>query len=79
MMDERGRWVKLTDTFEEREMRAQGSLRRAATYELHQRGIDYLIVADSDIGADDYRDDPEAWRLQVVAKVDGATLYKVVP
>jgi hypothetical protein len=78
-MDDQGRWQKLTDHFDEEAAHPRGSLRRAATYELHQRGVDYLLIHDGDYGADDYRDDPEAWALTVVAKAEDATLYKVVP
>ena len=78
-MDADGRWRLLADHFEEQPMRPRGSLRRAATYELHQRGVDYILIHDGDYGADDYRDDPEAWALTVAAKAGGATLYKVVP
>ena len=74
-----GGWITLADRFEERDIRPAESIRRAATYELLARGIHYVLVQDGDWGADDYNDDPEAWGLAVVARVPGATLFRVVP
>jgi hypothetical protein len=73
------RWTKVAENPEERPIQVPGSMRRAATNEMRMRGVNYLLVQDGDSGADDYRDDPEAWGLMVVAKVPGATLYRVVP
>ncbi len=78
-MNEAGQWVKIAENFEERPMRARGSLRRAATYEMHQRGVNYLLVGDHEWGSDNFRDDPESWGLAVVGKLNGVTLYKVNP
>ena len=78
-MESHGRWRKITDHYEQQAMHPRGSLRRAATYELHQRGVDYVLIRDTDWGADDFRDDPEAWALKLVAKEGNAALYKVVP
>ena len=74
-----GRWVTLADRFEERDIHPSESIRRAATYELLARGIRYLLVQEHDWGEDDYNDDPEAWGLQVVARVPGGTLFRVKP
>jgi hypothetical protein len=74
-----GGWTKLTDDPEERPIHVAGSMRRAATYEMHARGVNYLLVKDTDYGADDFRDYADAWGLMTVAKVYGATLYKVIP
>ncbi len=78
-MDSPGKWTKLGDTFEERRIEVQGSLRRAATAELHARGVNYLLIQDADYGADDFRSDPPAWGLKEIARESGATLYKVIP
>ena len=78
-MDEHGRWLKIADKPEDRENPIRGSIRRAATYELHERGVNYLLISDTGYGADDFRDDPEAWGLTLVANGYGARLYKVTP
>jgi hypothetical protein len=78
-MNEAGRWVKIAEKPEERAIRARGSLRRAATYEMHQRGVNYLLVGDRDYGSENFRSDPESWGLATVARVNGVTLYKVAP
>jgi hypothetical protein len=72
-------WVALTDQFDEQRIQYRGSTRRAATIELAARGIHYLLVEDDDWGTADYRDDPEAWGLKVVAHTAGGTLYQVSP
>ena len=76
---ETGRWITLADRFEERQMKPQGSLRRAASYEFLARGIHYVVVGDQDIGAPEYYEDPAAWGFEVVARVQGATLFRIVP
>lgn len=77
MMGASGRWVKLAENPELREIKVPPWLRRAATYELHSRGVNYLLVFDQDWGASDLLDDPDAWGLQIVARTAHATLYKV--
>jgi hypothetical protein len=79
MMDGSGRWVKLAANPEIREIPVPLWLRRAATYELHARGVNYMLVDDGAYGAGDYFDDPDTWGLQIVAREGDVTLYKVVP
>lgn len=50
--------------------------RRETTRELHLRGIDYFAFYDTDFGAEDFRDDPEAWGLEQIGEVRGARLYR---
>ncbi len=78
-MDEHGTWVKVAGKPEVQEHDVPGSLRRAATRELHARGVNYLFVEDTNYGAADFRKDPQAWGLTVVAAGSGATLYQVSP
>lgn len=78
-MDSPERWTTIGDTYKETAMKSRGSLRRAATHELHARGINYLLIQDTDGGAVDYLDDPAAWGLEQVAETPGATLYKITP
>jgi len=77
--DEAGRWILVAEKPEEIAMVPRGSVRRAATYELRARGVNYLLIGGDDFGAMDMRDDPEGWGLQIVAEGWGATLYRVVP
>ncbi|MEO5925939.1 MAG: hypothetical protein ABIR70_19120 [Bryobacteraceae bacterium] len=71
-----GAWQPLAAKLESKDVGPNLNARRMATYELHLRGIHYLLLFDSDFGAQDVRDDPEAWGLKQVAKADGARLYK---
>ena len=78
-MDEQGRWVKVAENPREEALKVKGSIRRAATYELRAQGVNYLFMQDTDWGARDFLDDPEAWGLTIVAAGSGGTLYKVNP
>jgi hypothetical protein len=78
-MMEAGRWTSIADKYDERAMRPHGSLRRAATYELRARGVNYVLIQDGDFGADDLKDDPESWGLEVSGQTARATLYRIVP
>jgi hypothetical protein len=53
-------------------------LRRAVTNELKRRGIDYLLVFDTDNGADDLRLNAELWGLRAVGDYKGMTLYQLL-
>jgi hypothetical protein len=64
---------------QERTIEPRGSVRRAATSELHLRGVNYMLLRDTEWGAEDIADDPEGWGLQKIAKEHDATLYKVIP
>jgi hypothetical protein len=79
MMDDGGRWVKLAGNPDMREITVPLWLRRAATYELHARGVNYMIVHDGDYGGIDYLDDPDLWGLKIIARDRDVTLYKMVP
>jgi hypothetical protein len=64
------------DAPEDIDVLAPAGMRRAATYEIHQRGVHYILLYDTDFGAEDVREDPEAWGLQQIAMGYGARLYK---
>lgn len=74
-----GQWQEITNRFEFQQHVFRGSLRRQGTYEMHRRGVDYVLVMDSMWGADDFRDDPASWGLEVIGRSSHATLYKVIP
>jgi hypothetical protein len=71
-------WVKIAADPKTEVIEAPVDIRRWATRELHQRGIDYVLMNDSDWGAEDMREDPGAWGFQEIAKGYGARIYKVV-
>jgi hypothetical protein len=77
-LDESGKWIKIAGEPEERVVEVQASIRRAATFNLHAHGVDYVLMGDQDYGAEDMRDDPESWGLQQIASGYGARLYKVI-
>jgi hypothetical protein len=52
-------------------------LRRAVAAELKRRGIDYLLVFDTDNGADDLRLNAELWGIRAVGDYKGARLYQL--
>jgi hypothetical protein len=52
------------------------SIRHAATYEMAQRGIHYLLIHEADPIADDIRDDPEGWGLTELPGGYGVRLYQ---
>lgn len=78
-LDPSGHWRTLTDVLDIQQRAVRGSIRRQATYEMHRRGVDYLLEFDSAWGASDFSDDPAAWGLEVAARSSQATLYKVIP
>jgi hypothetical protein len=49
-----------------------------ATYEMHARGIHYLIVGDTNNGAEDFAEDPEAWGLKLIGHTEGERLYRTI-
>ena len=77
--DANGRWVPVAAATEERPVRYSGSLRRAATYEAHLRGVDYFLIKDDDYGASDYAEFSGDWGLTRLEHAYGASLYKVNP
>jgi hypothetical protein len=77
-LDAAGRWQRIAAQPEDRVLRSPKSVRRAATYEMHLRGEDYLLIRSRDFGAEDFRQDPEGWGLKIVAEGYGATLYRTL-
>lgn len=78
-MDANGRWTPLPAREELRQMRYAGSVRRAAGYELRARGVDYLLLKDTDYGAQDIAQDPARWGMTRMVYASGASLYHVNP
>ena len=79
VMDDRGSWSQIEGHPSTENVPLQGNIRRAATYELKIRGVNYLLLRDTDYGAEDIRDDPESWGLKEIAVGFGARIYQVIP
>ena len=77
VLDDRGLWQKAGGNASEESVPLHGDVRRAAIYELHARNVNYLLMRDTDYGAEDIRDDPESWGLKEIALGFGARLYRV--
>jgi hypothetical protein len=73
-----GKWVKIASDPKTEIISPPVAIRKWATRELHERGINYVLMQDTDWGADDMREDPESWGFELVAKGYGARIYKVV-
>jgi hypothetical protein len=77
VLDAAGKWTLMAKDPKAETVEPKTSLRLAATYELKARGIHYFVVGDDNYGADDFRDDPEAWGLTQVGSGYGIRIYKV--
>ncbi|MBV8846381.1 MAG: glycosyltransferase family 39 protein [Bryobacterales bacterium] len=79
MFDEPSRrWIGIAANATSMEARVDPQIRRYATRELALRGIHYLLMLDSFVGAYDFRADPEGWGLELVAAEYGCRLYRVL-
>jgi hypothetical protein len=76
-LDASGKWTLVAKNPKVETVEPKSSIRRAATYELKAHGIHYFVVGDDNYGADDFRDDPEAWGLTQVGSGYGIRIYKV--
>jgi hypothetical protein len=79
MMDGAGKWVKLAGDPEMRPIPVPDWLRRAASQEIRLRGVKYVLIHDSDYGAMDYLEDPDAWGFKVIARERDATILRIEP
>ncbi len=78
-MSSRGQWEPIAAKREEHDLKPPQWLRRAATAELHSKGVNYILIRDTGYGAQDFLDDPDAWGLKILARTALATLYQVIP
>jgi hypothetical protein len=76
-MDQSGAWKTLSEAPEASDIPPRLGLRRAATFEAKQRGIDYLVVFDFDFNAADFRDKARIWGLTPIAEHGGSILYRL--
>ncbi len=76
--DPAGRWEKIADHPRQVALAVPPNIRRMATYEMHARGVHYLLIQDTDFGSDDFAGDPEAWGLKLIGHEYGAALYQTI-
>jgi hypothetical protein len=72
-----GRWQLLSAAPTAGDAPRPLGLRRAVAAELKRRGIDYLLVFDTDNGADDLRLNADLWGIRAVGDDKGARLYQL--
>jgi 4-amino-4-deoxy-L-arabinose transferase-like glycosyltransferase len=75
--DASGRWKMLSAVASEREIEPIPDLRRMAAAELKARGVDYVMVFGSDLGADDFRLRAGEWGIRQVGELGNDRLYKI--
>jgi Dolichyl-phosphate-mannose-protein mannosyltransferase len=75
--DGAGRWRLLAAAPTPGDASRPLGLRRAVARELKRRGIDYLLVFDTDNGADDLRLNADLWGIRAVGDYQGARLYQL--
>jgi hypothetical protein len=73
-----GTWEKIADNPRRVSLAVPQNIRRMATYEMHARGIHYLMIWDSNFGAQDFAEDPESWGLKMIGRTDDARLYQTI-
>ncbi len=78
-MEPSGLWTPLPAREELRQKPYDGSVRRAVGYELHARGVDYVLLKDTDFGAKEVAGDPAGWGMTRLVYDSGASLYRVNP
>ena len=78
-LDANGLWAPLPGHEELRQRQIEGSVRRAAAFELHADGVDYLLLKDTDFGAKDIAQNPSRWGMTRLVYASGASVYRVNP
>jgi hypothetical protein len=46
------------------------------TYDMHARGMHYLMIYDTNYGANDFAADPEGWGLKLIGRGSEWRLYQ---
>jgi hypothetical protein len=77
--DASGNWGTLLEAPQQAELPPPSGLRRAAVAEVRARGIGYLVVSDSDFGADNFRKNVLVWGLRLVGERNRTRLYELAP
>jgi hypothetical protein len=77
VLDTQGRWIPLTDSCETEQLDTPSGLRRAATLALKAKGIDYLLVRNTDFFANDMRANASFWGVTELRRTERASLYLI--
>ena len=77
-MNPAGGWEKIADNPRQVSRAVPQNIRRMATFEMHARGVHYLLISDSNYGAGDFAGDPEAWGLKLIGHAEDAKLYQTI-
>ncbi|PWT96803.1 MAG: hypothetical protein C5B51_32680 [Terriglobia bacterium] len=72
-----GAWKSLSEAPQQSEQARPLGLRPAVAAELKRRGIDYLLLFDKDLGADDLRRNTARWQIREAGSYQGARLYEL--
>jgi hypothetical protein len=72
-----GRWELLSEKPQQFELGPPLEMRRMAIGELLARGIHYLLVADFDVGTDEYFKNADRWGLKLIGEEFGTRLYEI--
>lgn len=75
--DGAGEWRLLSDAPAISDAVRPLGLRRAVAGELKRRGIDYVLLFDGQVGADDFRQNADLWNAAPVGDYKGARLYEL--
>jgi hypothetical protein len=73
-----GGWEKIAENPQLVTLEVPKGIRRMATYEMHARGVHYLMIQDTDAGAQDFAEDPQSWGLKLIGRVDDERLYQTI-
>jgi hypothetical protein len=77
-MSPSGSWETISGNPRQVLLAVPPSIRRMATSEMHARGVQYLMLFDSNYGAMDFAEDPQAWGLKLIGRNDDARLYQAI-
>ena len=72
-----GVWQTLAESGALVERRRPERLRRAAVEEVKARGVDYLLLYDSDVVAEEFWKQRRRWGITLLEQVRGARLYRL--
>ena len=76
-LDASGAWRTLATSASTTEIAPVRFMPLAAIREMKARGVDFLLIRDSDWNARDILEDPKAWRLTPVGHVSDLRLYRL--
>jgi hypothetical protein len=76
-MDEAGNWKQLGGEPEASEAKPPAGLRRLAIEEAKARGVHYLLVGESDYGAQDFQRRQVRWGMTLLGEHDHTRLYRL--